>query len=250
MERRPRVTRALLASIFVLVFTILVCSTATVYASCNHNGQVYPPGARVGPSLCMPNGSWQPPIQQPPGQQPPRPQVQQPPGQQPPRPPGQQPQVQQAPGQQPQPQVQQLQQKTLTPTEARQRIQDLNQNRTAMQGINRNLLPSGQVTVHPDGKHTIAASGDRHIDVRPNGTVEKVALRDGRTATFRPDGKIISAYTSGMQIHHSLHGERHIVTERPDKSVLVSTGLRRGYLQRPIVTHNRLDTVGQPPSKF
>ena len=108
-----------------------------------------------------------------------------------------------------------------------------------MQGINRNPLPSGQVTVHPDGKHTIAASGGRHIDVRPNGTVEKVSLRDGRTATFRPDGRINSVYAGGMRINHVLHGERHIVTERPDKSVLVSTGLHRGYLQRPIVAHNR-----------
>lgn len=108
-----------------------------------------------------------------------------------------------------------------------------------MQGINRRPLPSGQVTIHPDGKHTIAASGGRHIDVRPNGTVEKVALRDGRTATFRPDGKISSVYAGGTQIHHRLHGERYIVTERSDKSMLVSTGLHRGYLQRPIVVHNR-----------
>jgi hypothetical protein len=108
-----------------------------------------------------------------------------------------------------------------------------------MQGINRNPLPSGQVTVYADGKHTIAARGGRHIDVRPNGTVEKVALRDGRTATFRPDGRINSVYAGGMRINHVLHGERHIVTERPDKSVLVSTGLHRGYLQRPIVAHNR-----------
>src|SRR5262249_5856509 len=114
-----------------------------------------------------------------------------------------------------------------------------NAHRTAMQGIKTTPLPSGQVTVHPDGKPTIAASGGRHIDIRPNGTVEKVALRDGRTATFRPDGKISSVYAGGTQIHHSLHGERYIVTERPDKSVLVSTGLHRGYLQRPIVVHNR-----------
>jgi len=172
-------------------------------------------------------------VQQSPGQQP------QPSGQQPPRSPGQQPQIQQTLGQQPPPQVQQLQQKTLTPTEAQKRIQDLNQNRTAMQGINRNPLPSGQVTVYADGRHTIAASGGRHIDVRPNGTVEKVALRDGRTATFRPDGKISAVNTGGMQIYHRLHGERYIVTERPDKSVLVSTGLQRGYLQRPIVVHDR-----------
>jgi hypothetical protein len=42
-----------------------------------------------------------------------------------------------------------------------------------------------------------------------------------------------------MQIHHGLRGERYIVTERPDKSVLVSTGLNRGYLQRPVVVQNR-----------
>jgi len=42
-----------------------------------------------------------------------------------------------------------------------------------------------------------------------------------------------------MQIHRGLHGERHIVTERPDKSVLVSTGPNRGYLQRPVVVQNR-----------
>src|SRR5215471_18190117 len=162
MERRPKVTRGLLTSILVLLFTIVVCSTSIAYANCFYSGKTYSAGARFGPSICMPNGSWQPPIHPPPAQPPP-PQVQQPlrpPGQQPqvqqsPRLPGQQPQVQQPPSQQLQPQVQQLQQKTLTPTEARQRIQDLNQNRTALQGINKNPLPSGQVIVYPDGKHTI-----------------------------------------------------------------------------------------------
>jgi hypothetical protein len=108
-----------------------------------------------------------------------------------------------------------------------------------MQGINRNPLPQGQVTVHPDGKQTIVANGGRQINVHPNGTVEKVSLRDGRTATFRPDGRINSVYAGGMRINHVLHGERYIVTERPDKSVLVSTGLNRGYLQRPVVVQNR-----------
>jgi len=42
-----------------------------------------------------------------------------------------------------------------------------------------------------------------------------------------------------MRINHVLDGERHIVTERPDKSVLVSTGPHRGYLQRPVVVDNR-----------
>src|SRR5712671_6228188 len=90
-----------------IVFSVIfVCSTATAYANCNHNGQSYPPGARLGPSTCMPNGSWQPPVQQPPR---PQPQVQQPQVQQPPRPqpPIQQPQGQPPLSQPPQPQVQQ-----------------------------------------------------------------------------------------------------------------------------------------------
>ncbi len=164
------------------------------------------------------------------------PQVQQP--QQPPpqgQPSQRQPQVQQP--QQPPPQGQQ-QHKTLTPMEAQQRIQDLNRNRTAMPGINRNPLPPGQVTVHPDGTHVIAASGGRQVDVRPNGTVAKVVLGDGRAATFRPDGKVSSVHTGEMQIHYTLHGERHIVAERQDKSVVVSTGANRGYVQRPLVVHH------------
>jgi hypothetical protein len=108
-----------------------------------------------------------------------------------------------------------------------------------MPGINRNPLPPGQVTVHPDGKHVIATSGGQQIDVRPNGTVEKVARGDGKTATFRPDGKVSSVHTGEMQIHYNRRGERHIVTERQDKSVLVNTGAHRGYLQRPVVVHNR-----------
>ena len=84
-----------------IVFSVIFgCSVFIAYATdCSSNGRAYFLGARVGPSVCMPNGTWQPPVQQP--------------------------HVQQHPGQQPQPQVQQLQQKTLTPTEARQRIQDL-----------------------------------------------------------------------------------------------------------------------------
>src|SRR5712664_1435192 len=93
-----------------IVFSVIfVCSTATAYANCNYNGQSYPPGARLGPSTCMPNGSWQPPVQQPPRPQPPvqQPQAQQPQAQQPSRPPGSQPPGQPPQGQPPQPQVQQ-----------------------------------------------------------------------------------------------------------------------------------------------
>ena len=141
----------------------------------------------------------------------------------------QQPQVQQQ-GQQPQ--------RTLTPTESRQHIQNLNRNRATMGGINRNPLPQGQVTVRGDGSRTIAASGGRQFQVRPNGTVARVSLSGGRTATFRPNGRVSAIHAGGMQINHGLRGERQIVTVRPDHSRVVSMGPHRGYVERPYLTRN------------
>ena len=142
---------------------------------------------------------------------------------------GQQPQFQQR-GQQPQ--------RTLTPTESQQQIQNLNRNRATMGGINRNPLPQGQVTVRGDGSRTIAASGGRQFQVRPNGTVARVSLSGGRTATFRPNGGVRAIRAGGMQINHGLRGERRIVTVRPDHSRVVSMGPHQGYLERPYLTRN------------
>src|SRR5262249_22178898 len=145
-----------------------------------------------------------------------------------PQPSGQQPSTPQAPGTPPQgqqftrpqppgsPPLVQQPQKTLTSTESLQRIQDMNRNRATMQGINRNPLPQGQVTVHPDGRQTIAASGGRQISLNSNGTVERVSLRDGKTALFRPNGQVRSVQAGGTQIHYDLRGQRHIMTERSD----------------------------------
>jgi len=181
-----------------------------------------------------PQPQFQQPAQQPQYQQPkPQPQFQQPGQQRQLQQPGQQPQFQQR-GQQPQFQQQRQQpQRTLTPTESRQHIQDLNRNRATMRGINRNPLPQGQVTVRGDGSRTIAASGGRQFQVRPNGTVERVSLSGGRTAAFRPDGRVSAIHAGGMQINHGLRGERRIETVRPDHSRVVSMGARRGYLERP-----------------
>src|SRR5271157_1538084 len=142
---------------------------------------------------------------------------------------GQQPQFQQR-GQQPQ--------RTLTPTESQQHIQNLNRNRATMGGINRNPLPQGQVTVRADGSRSIAASGGRQFQVRPNGTVARVTLSGGRTATFRPNGGVRMIRAGGMQINHGLRGERRIETVRPDHSRVVSMGPHRGYLERPYLTRN------------
>jgi hypothetical protein len=136
-------------------------------------------------------------------------------------------------------QQRQEQRRVLTPVESRQQIQDLNRNRTALRGINRRPLPSGEVTVHPDGRRIIAAPGGRQLDVRRDGTVERVSFRDGRTATFRPDGRVRSYHANGMQVNHWQRGGRTIVTERPDRTVLVSTGRNRGYVQRTVMVRNR-----------
>jgi len=123
--------------------------------------------------------------------------------------------------------------RTLAPAESRQQIQNLNRNRGTLSGINRNPLPQGQVAVHADGSRTIAASGGRQFQVRPNGTVSNVSLSGGRTATFRPNGGFASVHAGGMQINHGLRGERQIMTVRPDHSRVVSMGPHRGYVERP-----------------
>jgi hypothetical protein len=164
-----------------------------------------------------------------------QPQYQQPKAQPQYRQPGQQPQLQQR-GQQPQFQPHgQQPARTLTPAESQQHIQQLNRNRGVMTGINRNPLPQGQVSVRPNGSRTIVASGGRQYQVRPNGTIARVSLSGGRTASFRPNGSLATVRAGGMQITHGLRGERQIVTVRPDQSRVVSTGLHRGYVERPYI---------------
>ena len=148
----------------------------------------------------------------------------------------QQPQVQQR-GQQPQFKQQgQQPARTLTPAESQQHIQELNRNRGTMTGINRNPLPQGQVSVRPNGSRTIVASGGRQYQVRANGTIARVSLNGGRTATFRPNGSLSTIHAGGMQITHGLRGDRQIVTVRPDQSRVVSMGLHRGYVERPYIS--------------
>lgn len=119
----------------------------------------------------------------------------------------------------------------LAPIESQKHIQTLNANRTAMTGVNRNPLPQGQVTLHANGAKTIVASGGRQFDLRADGTVHKISLPDGRTATFHRDGTVSSIRSkTGIQIDRSLNGSRTVASERNGQRI-VSTG-GRGYLQR------------------
>ncbi|MGD0548182.1 MAG: hypothetical protein ABR991_10210 [Terracidiphilus sp.] len=57
------------------------------------------------------------------------------------------------------------------------------------------------------------------------------------SASFRPDGKIVSLHTggpNGINIQHGARGWRVITVHRADQSTLVSTGRRSGYLEKTI----------------
>jgi hypothetical protein len=98
--------------------------------------------------------------------------------------------------------------------------------------------PRGHKTQLPGGGHAINAHGGARYEFTKEGRLAKYA-QGGKEAAFRPNGSLRSFKVNGMQVEHGLHGERRIVTERPDMSLLVSTAPNRGYLQRTVVVNNR-----------
>src|SRR5208283_2275457 len=127
--------------------------------------------------------------------------------------------------------------KALSPQESHQVLQVLNQNRGGKTGINSHRLPEGRVTALSNGHHVIETNRGSRMEVRSNGTLEKVTLRDGRVATFHSSGQLGSVQAPGMRIDHGLGGERTIVTERNGRR-LVSSGPNGGYLERPYLHRN------------
>ncbi len=79
--------------------------------------------------------------------------------------------------------------------------------------------------------------GSRYA-VRPGGTIASISA-PGRTVNFRSDGRVSSISAANMQIDRGMRGERIVRTVRPDRSVLVGTGGRNGYLERTVVVQNR-----------
>jgi len=107
-----------------------------------------------------------------------------------------------------------------------------------MAGINRNPIPQGQVTVLPNGTKTIVASGGRQFDLRSDGTVHKISLPNGRTATFHHDGTVSSIRTKdGVQLDRSLNGSRTVASQHNGLRI-VSTGEKQGYVQRTYAERN------------
>jgi len=138
--------------------------------------------------------------------------------------------------------VTQIPPKLLSNKDSDHEIKNLNSGRQQMSGVNRNELPKGQVTVHSDGRRTIADHNGRQFQLRADGTVSKISLKDGRAATYRPDGSISSVHVNGMEIRHSVRGGRMIVAEHPDHTRLVSMGPHYGYVERPL-TRNGHDYI-------
>lgn len=117
-------------------------------------------------------------------------------------------------------------------------LKQVNSARNQMSGINRKPLPSGDVTIRPNGSLTVNAAGGRQYGVRTNGTVSSYAA-NGSRASFDSHGRLKSVHTPDMDIRRGPHGERTIVTHSEDHTALISTGQRSGYVERTVLVNNR-----------
>ena len=125
---------------------------------------------------------------------------------------------------------------TLTQAGSQSVLHQVNTARGGLGGVNHRPIPSGQVVVHPNQSLTVNASNGRNFNLRPNGTLASYSGH-GQAATFRGDGHLASVHTNNMDIARGPHGQRSIISERPDHGRLVSMGKHNGYLERPITHH-------------
>ena len=117
-------------------------------------------------------------------------------------------------------------------------LRQVNSARSGLHGVNARQVPAGHVSVNHDGSLGVKAAGGRNYKVRADGTLASYAERD-RSAAFGSDGRIRSLRAGGLEVQRGPHNERRIVTLRADRSLLVSTGPRSGYLQRTVVRGDR-----------
>jgi hypothetical protein len=122
---------------------------------------------------------------------------------------------------------------TLTSAGSQSVLHQVNTARAGMTGINKRSIPPGQVAVHSDKSLTVTATNGRQFNLRPNGTLASFSAH-GQSASFRANGHLASLHTPTMDIAHGPHGQRTVISERPDHSRLVSTGAHSGYLERPV----------------
>ena len=127
---------------------------------------------------------------------------------------------------------------TLTKSGSQATLQQVNAARANLSGVNRKPLPSGDVTVHPNGRLTLEASGGRKFGLRSNGTIASYRDRD-KSVNFDRQGKVSSIRTANMSVRRDANGARTIESRRADNSRVVSTGRHSGYLERNVVVNNR-----------
>ena len=127
---------------------------------------------------------------------------------------------------------------TLTKTGSQATLQQVNSARSNLSGINRKPLPSGDVTVHPNGRLTVEAAGGRKYNVRSNGTVASYRDRE-KAVNFDSRGKVSSLRTASLSVRRAPNGVRTIETRRADNSRVVTTGRHSGFVERNVVVGNR-----------
>jgi len=90
--------------------------------------------------------------------------------------------------------------------------------------------------------HT-TAGGAGHAATGPGGKPANghttTTARNGAAVTKRANGQVASLHDSkrGMDVHHSLSGNRRVEVERADHSRVVAERGGRGYVQRPYMYH-------------
>jgi hypothetical protein len=125
---------------------------------------------------------------------------------------------------------------SLSPAGSQSVLHQVNTARGGLGGVNNKPIPPGQVAIHPNQSLTVTASNGRNYNLRSNGTLASYSGH-GQAATFRGDGHLASVHTNNMDIARGPHGQRSIISERPDHGRLVSTGAHHGYLEHPVNYH-------------
>ena len=88
---------------------------------------------------------------------------------------------------------------------------------------------------HTVGGGKTFGSGGKTVTPANHTTVQ---TRNG-SVTKRPDGHVATLHDNkrGMEVHHSISGNRRVVVERGDHSRIVAERGGRGYVQRPYMYH-------------
>ena len=115
-------------------------------------------------------------------------------------------------------------------------VHEVNSARAGLTGINRHPIPAGQVTTHANGGFTVKATDGRQYAVRSNGTLASYS-KAGTHATFTPKGHVQSLQRGELTVTRTSRGQRVVTVNRPNHTVVVSTGHNRGYVQHTVM-HN------------